>query len=423
MEIEHFKTDFYCWFDETWSPFNLSEQILKGISIKILPISEEIDLHKFCYPEESNKGKTLWGICTKSFEQIYPPKFAEINISEDRKYMIVHYEQEKAFLTLNGKCFVRGNFDHISLPAVNVIHNKNTDNYYLYDKNWNALIPEFNDSFSEEKCSINDFFVFSAFESDIYWNVNENHKLYLIIYKYSKEIFEIELKDESVKIIKNFNEEITYTTKTESNSFSYIKFKIDEYVKGIIIDKKLYIIPNFDRIEPFEYSYKTRLFKTHKGNKIGLLSDYELLSPRYDEIKSFIWNDGSNSCYFLLYQNNLCGLYNLNKERIIIPCQYQSIEESLSGFKILDKGKWGLIDYDGKCIIKTEYEEIIEKEYNIYTRIGNKANKCPRDKIYSSTKEFQIIANFSNAYDNLDGKLLTFDCSNINLITDNDETD
>ena len=52
MGIEHFKTDFYCWFDETWSPFNLSEQILKGISIKILPISEEIDLHKFCYPEE-----------------------------------------------------------------------------------------------------------------------------------------------------------------------------------------------------------------------------------------------------------------------------------------------------------------------------------------------------------------------------------
>lgn len=418
MDIGRFKTDFYCWFEEIWSPLNLSEQILKGISIKILPISEDIELHKFCYPEESNKGKTLWGICTKSFEQIYPPKFTDINISEDKKYIIVHYEQKKAFLTLNGECFVRGNFNHISLQAVNIVYYKDAARYYLYDKNWNTLIPEFNDSFSEEKCNnIYNFFVFSTFESDLYWNVNENHKLYLIIYKNSKEIIKIELKDESVKITKNSNEEITLTKCTEYNSFSYIKFKINEYVKGIIIDKKLYIMPNFDRIEPFEYSYKTRLFRVHKGDKIGLMGDYELLSPKYDDIKTFL------SCYFLLYQNGLCGLYNLKKERIILPCQYQSIEDSFSGFKILDKGKWGLINYEGKCIIKTEYEEIIEKEYNIYTRKGNKANKFPRDKINSSTEEFQIIANFSNAYENMDGKLLAFDCNNINLITDNDETD
>ena len=182
-------------------------------------------------------------------------------------------------------------------------------------------------------------------------------------------------------------------------------------------------MPNFDRIEPFEYNYKTRLFRIHKGDKIGLMGDYELLSPRYDDIKTFLWEEQSNLYYFLLYQNNLCGLYNLKKERIILPCQYQSIENSFSGFKISDKGKWGLINSEGKCVIKTEYEEIIEKKYNIYTRNGNKANKFPRDKINSSTKEFQIIANFSNAYENMDSKLLAFDCSNINLITDNGETD
>ena len=57
---------------------NLSELILTGKSIKVLPISEDNNLYKFCFPEDLHEGKTLWGICTKTLKQIWSPIYETI---------------------------------------------------------------------------------------------------------------------------------------------------------------------------------------------------------------------------------------------------------------------------------------------------------------------------------------------------------
>ena len=188
---------------------------------------------------------------------------------------------------------------------------------------------------------------------------------------------------------------------------------------------------NFDKIEKYSPDKKSQFFKIYKGNFVGLVSYFEVIPPIFDKIKFL------TDTYFAIYKDNLCQLLNLwgiqphnfnwyycalNQKQ-----KYQDIEYLHHDFfKILHNGYWGIMKHD-KPITPTIYDEIVSVNSNIYARRDYQLNKISIERINFSfqvkNKEFKIINNFSNAYENINSIFLKFDSVNTNLIDNNSKID
>lgn len=412
---------------------NLSELILTGKSIKVLPISEDNNLYKFCFPEDLHEGKTLWGICTKTLKQIWSPIYETIKIGSDNTYIKafknISGKKEESILTLQGEYIASGDFIcYTHYPSVNIIeYNKN--HIHIYDKNWKELLPLISNSFREEDCNFIDVTIYA------HKNNSSDYQTFIIIdrnYDNKEEnCFIVELSNKELKIRKNLCEDVKYFTTTDDCSIQYTKFNINEEIVGIIISHKLYLMSNFDKIEKYSPDKKSQFFKIYKDNFVGLFSYFEVIPPIFDNIKFLTDN------YFAIYKDNSCQLldlwniqpYNLKRHYCALKekPKYQEVEYLHDGFfKILHKGYWGIMKYD-KFITPTIYDEIVSVNSNIYARKDFQLDKIFIDRINSSfqvkNKKFKIINNFSNAYENINSNLFKFDSNNINLIDNNGEID
>lgn len=405
---------------------NLSEFILTGKAIKVLPISEDNNLYKFCYLEDLHDGKTLWGICTKTLEQLCSPIYESIEIDFKNAYIKafrnISRKKEVSILTLQGEHIASGDFNcYTYYPSINIIkYNKN--HIHIYDKNWKELLPLISNSFREEDCNFTGVIIYA------HKNNSTDYQTFIIIDKNhdnkEENCFIVELSDMEFKIRKNLCEEVKYFTTTDDCSIHYTKFEINKNIIGIIISRKLYLMSNFDKIEKYSPDQKSQFFKIYKDNFVGLFSYFEVIPPIFDKIKFL------SDTYFAIYKDNSCQLldlwdiqpYNFKWHYYALEKKpkYQEVEYLHDGFfKILHNGFWGIMKYD-KIITPTIYDEIVSVNSNIYARKDYQLDKIFIDRVNCSfqvkNKRIKIINNFSNAYENLNSNLFKFDSNNINLI-------
>lgn len=411
---------------------NLSELILTGKSIKVLPISEDNNLYKFCFPEDLHEGKILWGICTKTLKQICSPIYETIKIGTDNAYIKafrnISGKKEESIFTLQGEHIASGDFNcYTYYPSVNIIeYNKN--HIHIYDKNWKELLPLISNSFREEDCKFIGVIIYA------HKNNSTDYQTFIIIDRNCENnesnCFVVELSNKELKIRKNLCEDVKYFTITDDCSIHYTKFEINKKIIGIIISGKLHLMSNFDKIEIYSPDNKSKFFKIYKDNFVGLFSYFEVIPPIFDKIKYVTDN------HFAIYKDNSCQLLDISYMRpynkwhyceLEIKPKFQEVEYLHNGlFKILHNGYWGIMK-DDKFISPTMYDEIVSVNSNIYARKDYQLYKIVIDRINYSyqvkNEKFKIINNFSNAYENINSNLFKYDSNNINLIDNNSEID
>ncbi len=162
--------------------------------------------------------------------------------------------------------------------------------------------------------------------------------------------------------------------------------KQEEKYGVITIDGKEMLPIEYDSISADGYydeetKYKEAGFivgqKKEEGYRYGYI-DYkgkEILEVEYNEINRIIENIKENTVYLLAFKNGQAGIYQNKKQ--IIKHSYEEIEyNSQSQLFIVQKsGKQGVIDKEGKEILKPEYD---------YIMISGKTISTQQDGILSS---------------------------------------
>jgi len=100
--------------------------------------------------------------------------------------------------------------------------------------------------------------------------------------------------------------------------------------------------------------------KTTDGYKYGYI-DYKhklVLDVEYDAVNRIVQNKDTNDIYIIACKNGQYGVVKNNK--ILINYEYLGIEYDNSNkfFEVQRNGKYGILNYDGKVIIPTQYNEI-----------------------------------------------------------------
>ena len=409
-----------------------------GLNLFILPLLEEHNLYKFCYCKDIPTEDVLWGICSSSHIKIYPQICKTIETTINETYIDVritrYYDEGKAvscIFTLLGEP-VCNDIDNIEmLSVVNIA--KKQDEVYFFDKGWNYLNPKLKDkSFKKTNNGVNDVRIFShtysVWDSISYLHdessckdIYKNNDIFIIVDRYGKYTYIVELNDKGIYIQKNFLENVTYSVCKDKSLIPYIKFNVSWDTDGIIIGKDLHLIPKYEKIELYELKKELPLFFIYEGECCGIYYDGILFYPQYDEIIPF------DDCHFLICKNHLLGLLNVTNRRKILP-NYQKIESfGHRIYKVQYNNLWGLVDDNGREIIPKEFNEIIRVNNHIYARKGcnlygiaieqdYKTRYCDFPWFNAKMEQHNMITVFSNGYDDTDSPLLKYDSTIMNLL-------
>lgn len=101
--------------------------------------------------------------------------------------------------------------------------------------------------------------------------------------------------------------------------------------------------------------------KVRKGEKWQIcdLKKGKVISPTFDEIE-LLNGFTDNNTLFQVSRGEKLGLFDMQKEEVVMPVQYDEIcEDDVTRFKVRMGDKWGLFDTDlGTFVIDLEYEKI-----------------------------------------------------------------
>lgn len=122
---------------------------------------------------------------------------------------------------------------------------------------------------------------------------------------------------------------------------------------------------NQNTIIPFEYEYispisNNTFLSIQKNGKSGI-ADYDgniLIPCEYDMLYAeYFW--GSYSKYKIEGTKDGKTYYGWIDEnnKLVVPCEYESISKTLRGYEVKKDGKYGFIDLNGKTLFEPEYDD------------------------------------------------------------------
>ena len=124
--------------------------------------------------------------------------------------------------------------------------------------------------------------------------------------------------------------------------------------------------------ESFDYDYfrKYPIGAYNKEGKCALVSTdgtgTELTPFEYDGIKKFTWYD-----MYITMKGDKKGLLNLKGE-VLVPCVLDTVYDAFNDIIQFEQGgKYGLITTDGSLYVKPVYDEITDKDEDVYVRLGD----------------------------------------------------
>ena len=125
--------------------------------------------------------------------------------------------------------------------------------------------------------------------------------------------------------------------------------------------------------ETFDYNHfrKYPIGAYNEEGKCALITTdgtgTELTPFEYDGIAKFTWYD-----MYITKKGDKKGLLNLKGE-VLAPCELDTIYDAFNDIIQLEQGdKCGLITADGRLYVKPIYDEITDKDEDVYVRLGDK---------------------------------------------------
>lgn len=255
----------------------------------------------------------------------------------------------------------------------------NKNNWKIIDKNGNFINPEFEIiqyNFSHfGLCLYFDSFAF-------FFNPNEKKRISDTFQKISS----FSLKEGSNYIIVKKSKKYSLIDKSLNPiipfDFDIIESRLDCSINFLIATNqngsRLLDLKNplketkyFDEIMFERRTYEPIFLFKNKG-KYGIMDSnyFELIKPQYDKISSkFLPNNLYTIC-----NKNKCAIYNINTGKITTKFEIDSIFNKGYPFDLIlikRSGKYGLLDNNGKVVLKIKYKKIEfnkEKRGYIITR-------------------------------------------------------
>lgn len=127
--------------------------------------------------------------------------------------------------------------------------------------------------------------------------------------------------------------------------------------------------PNYDKIGHNNIATSQcikGLIPIWKNGKMGYINDkgIVLIAPSYEQILGFGIKGWGNDEVSFVKKDNRWGLFSNKKQIELTPIQYTDIFNSPYGFKVKLNNRFGLIDIDGRELIKPLYDKIIDSTFN-----------------------------------------------------------
>ena len=293
-----------------------------------------------------------YGLLNSDFEIICSPKFTSIEPLEDENYFKVFCSKKWGIIDMNGRFVILDGSVKCNVPHIFEWASNSVDDYIIVminskwgiaDKNYNIVIP----------CSYDDIEYFSK---NLYV-FRENDKVGLITIN-NKIILEPKYK--SIKPVENDLIKI----EGESNKYGFTSIDGETIVPAEFIE-----ITPID-ISKFFYLVKspTGKYGLYKGKKVFIPAAYDKIEILDDSYKCIIKNR-KNYSYNSCFQEDFEINYNYKGEVIMyfngaefcVPSEYDMALSSEDGFfRVMQDGKWGVMDLKKELIVPTSYAYIGE---------------------------------------------------------------
>lgn len=84
------------------------------------------------------------------------------------------------------------------------------------------------------------------------------------------------------------------------------------------------------------------------------------LSQTYDRVEFDTESGGDDSRRYFVTLDGKIGVYDIDIDKLVVPTAHDAVKADAHGYRVSLNGKWGLYDhcYDGRLVVKIEYDEI-----------------------------------------------------------------
>jgi hypothetical protein len=330
-----------------------------------------------------------WGIVNEQSEILVNPIYDYIEyVPTAKKY--IYY--------LNGN---KGLLNHNAEKITNPIY----DNIKLYDTLWQSSFKNgFWNLFSEQKTILpHQYKTITKLSEALFFAKNENSSVLIDVKKQHKiegKFNDCELKDKNL-ICTLFNSSLNIYNKKTLELIEDSVIDITEVEDLLIISKK-----NKQQL----FNKDKLLFVGNKMSTIKYVSNglfycsleekkyiFNRLNNKYYELPLTIEFLTVNFPYVIFKNNNLQGVFDLVKHRIIIEPKFENISFNNNGFLVRNFSVYGFYSKSGKIVLPCNFKEFTFYDYFIVTKNQNKLGLYTIDGKLTETNQYDKIKVFDSS--------------------------
>ena len=398
----------------------------------IKPISEE-RLTTAIFPIIVKKNEKF-GLMNDSYKWILKPDFEFLETIYNE--LLMGRREEKTYLfTRDGKQKANGSLDNVQVLGEYLVV-RNQDAFGLYDKFGNEKIPI---QYQEIRTLKDGLVLLKNYDS---WGLYSVDNKEILACKY----YNIHLEDAyegNIIVLENYKEKLLVGVVNYGGEFiipqvySYIeldkeynRYKVRKGGKLGFLDLKGKIIlplENIDKRDPEEL-FEGQYIMVKRGDKCGYMKKdlTFLIEPQYDDIKrfgkgvafvkkGFLWgtiNEKNEEVsgfvydsiltlfgkvYLRRYDNKKYGILYYDGTNFL-DFKYDSIVPYYGFFKVMNNGKWGIVNNVGNKLTDCQYEDIFYLDNIQYYFVKENGKYGIYDQNFSLKvkPEYDKFINFSN---------------------------